>query len=121
MKRTVLRLFFLCSLTGSSLNAQVATDVILANPLPAELSTWENDPSLLQIIIVNSGAGSYRGLRLSFFVRDEENGDIVVESQNDRIPVFDVPALATVTRLGPDVYAGNAVTISDRISTLAAT
>ncbi len=121
MKTPLVLLLFLCGPALAPVCAQVTMDIVLANPLPAELSSWEHDPSLLQIVITNTGPDGYRNLRLSFFVREDESGAIVVESQNDRVPVFDVPALAAVTRFCPDIYAGNAVTISERITTLAVT
>ncbi|HEY6952242.1 MAG TPA: hypothetical protein VI758_07530, partial [Bacteroidota bacterium] len=97
-------------------DAQLTVTLNVRSPMPSQISTWQNDPTLVQLIIVNSAAGtSYKNIRASFVVQDASKNNAVVMQSKDSdpsMPVFDIGAGATVTRFGTDIVNGNNVNIN---------
>jgi len=104
-------------------SAQVTLTLQLRNPMPAQLSAWEHDPTILQAIIVNGGSSSYGDCRFSFVITDLGSGLEAARSENDdpSIPRFTIPANATVALNGPDVINLGAVAVDNRLRDIAIT
>ncbi len=58
----------LLSIGAWQARAQVTVTLNVRNPMPSQLSTWQNDPTLIQMIVTNAGNTSYHNLRASFVV-----------------------------------------------------
>ena len=104
--------------------AQVTATLIVRNPMPSQLSTWETDPTLVQLIIVNSGNTAYQNIRASFVVEDlQNNGATVLQSKDDdpSMPRFDIPANTTLTKLVSDIFSVNAVSFNSSYQKTATT
>ncbi len=96
--------------------AQVTATLTVRNPMPSQLSTWQNDPTLVQLIITSTvGARSYQNIRASIVVEDLSNNNAVVLQSKDNdpsMPSFDIPAGATITKFGTDLVNANNVSVN---------
>lgn len=114
-------LLVLLATLAVSAQAQVSIRVTIRMPAPAELSTWQRDPSVAQISIKNTGQGIKRA-RVSIEIQDE--GGKVVASTDDNatgIPRFTVAGGGAVTTLsGRDVLNTAAIRINKALYRTAA-
>ncbi|MEN9281254.1 MAG: hypothetical protein RL594_189 [Bacteroidota bacterium] len=112
---------FICLFLATMASAQIRMQVMVRNPAPAQLSTWQRDPSVATITILNQGLGLQR-VRLSIEIRSSSGR--VVASTNDGsrdIPRFSLPGNGKITKLsGRDVLNTNAVTIDRSVYRMAA-
>jgi hypothetical protein len=101
--------------------AQVNVTLVIRNPMPSQLTTWENDPSLVQLIVVNPNQTNYPLVRASFVVKDANTNAIVLQSKDDdpSMPTFVIPPLGTVTRYGPQLVNSSAVSVNSSYQTTA--
>lgn len=106
---------------AATAHTQIRIRVVVRNPAPAQLSTWQTDPSVVRIEIINQGA-ELAAMRLSGEIR-ADNGRIVA-STNDAdpsIPRFTLAGNGRSTRLfGRNVLSTSAVRIDKSISHLVA-
>ena len=104
------RFFLLISALLISLTnvcAQVQMSLNIRTPAPPNFSTWVNDPTVAQVVIVNATAQPLNNVAISFQVNDVERGVLVANSKdgNPSIPRFNVPAGATLTLFGRNVFS----------------
>jgi hypothetical protein len=116
-----LLLFLFAAMAFHEASAQVAVTLTIRNPMPSQLTTWENDPTLVQLIVVNTGQVAYPSVRASFVVKDMNNNATVLQSKDNdpSMPQFPVPPFGTVTRFGPDLVNANAVSVNSSYQTTA--
>jgi hypothetical protein len=117
-------LFFLLALLVPSLGtAQLTVNLILRTPMPPELSAWERDRTIIQLVITNPNPQvSYKSAAVSFTVVDETGRQVVASRDgNPAIPRFDIGTSATLTRYGPDFVSRDAATIDPSIERTATT
>lgn len=107
MKRPVSLLTAFVLLSIASASAQVQLSLNIRNPAPATFSTWVNDPTVAQVIIVNATAQPLNNVAISFRVIDVERGVVIANSKdgNPSIPRFNVPAGATLTLFARNVIS----------------
>ena len=117
MRRFILFLGAACVIMSQSALAQLNLNVIIRQPMPSELSEWQRDRTIIQVVITNTGQQSYTSVRISFSVKDGESNRVLLSSQDNHpeIPRFDILAGQTIVRNGLDVVNRNAVTIDNAI------
>ncbi|MDZ7767433.1 MAG: carboxypeptidase-like regulatory domain-containing protein [Melioribacteraceae bacterium] len=101
--------------------AQVNVNVNIKRPIPTKVSAWEQDPSIIQLILQNTTQQSYNDAYISIKVEDE-SGAIIgkTETGNPSIPTFTIPAgppsgSGVLTLTGHDVVDMNAFDIDDAV------
>ena len=58
---------------AATAHTQIRIRVVVRNPAPAQLSTWQTDPSVVRIEIINQGA-ELAAMRLSGEIRADNGG-----------------------------------------------
>ncbi|MCS6966911.1 MAG: hypothetical protein NZ473_09175, partial [Candidatus Kapabacteria bacterium] len=109
---------------SGSLSAQLNVAVVLREPLPAALSAWQEDPTIVRIVITStSPTPAYPNAVLGFELRDILTRRIVARSRNDhpkqpRINISPGPTSLSLT--GPEIIAQEAVEIDPSVEARAA-
>jgi|GEM_PF-1309911 len=102
-----------------SLVAQVQVSVVLREPLPAAISAWQEDPTLIRIIITAPpGTPAYPQSIVGFELRDIQTSRIIARSKNGhpQQPRINIPAgPATLVLTGRDIVHQQAVYIDPSI------
>lgn len=109
------------ALIAVAARAQVQMQLIVRSPAPAQLTTWQRDPSVAQIMIVNRGL-DLRQCRIAIEIRSS-SGQVIASTNDDArdIPRFDVPGNGKMTKLtGREVLNVNAVRIDRSLYKIAA-
>ena len=93
--------------------AQVTVQVVLRNPVPSQLSVWQQDPTVVTVIMTNTGFNSYPDVRASFIVKDAGSNTTVALSKDysPSIVHFAIGPHQTLTKNGRDVVSSNAVEV----------
>jgi hypothetical protein len=122
MRWLIALVLFSCSLLAQQLNVTVT----LRSPLPAAISAWAEDPTLVRIVISSAtNTPAYPNAVVSFEVRDLGNQRVVARSRDGhpRQPRITIPAgPMTLMLTGRDIIAQEAVQIEPSIeSQVAAT
>ncbi len=96
----------------------VNVTLIIRQPAPPLLSTWEHDKTVVQMVISNVSTTSYVNAHVSFTIRDVNKDKIVVHSldNNPAIPRFILAAGGTSTRFAPDLIAQSALSIDPSLN-----
>jgi len=79
------------------------------SPMPAQLSVWANDKTLIQLTVLNPTATAYPNARASFVIRD---GLTVLAKSKDtspNIPRFTIQASGVTQLYGADIVSAGAV------------
>ncbi|HTY01679.1 MAG TPA: hypothetical protein VMG09_16760 [Bacteroidota bacterium] len=94
-------------------HAQVSVTVNLRNPVPAKLSTWESDPTIVMVVITNAGQNTYPDVRASYVIQDLNSNKVLAKSKDNdpSTPHFSIGPLQSLTRFGKDIVAANAVDV----------
>ena len=108
--------------------AQVNVNVNIKRPIPNKVSTWEQDPTIIQLVLQNTSQQSYPDAYISVEVKNDA-GSIVgkTETNDPGVPTFTVPAgppngAGVITLTGHDIVNMNAFDIDDNVqSTLTTT
>lgn len=101
--------------------SQVDVKMIVRNPIPSEISVWAEDPTVIQIILTNTGSNEFSNCYLGFTIVNEK-GQIVVETnlQSQFIPKFQIPAAPSISMLSGDmIFNINAISFNKRLQRLA--
>ena len=104
------------------LAAQVSVTLIVRNPMPAQLSVWEHDPTVIQLIIIDPAGRLYQNIRASFVVEDLNKNSVEVLKSKDSdpsMPRFDIGPSVTTTRFTPDIININAISYNTSYQSLA--
>jgi len=73
-----LSMYFLMTLFFAKLaSAQLSATLNIRTPAPPQLSTWINDRTVVQLIVINRGSAALPNCRASFFIRNIENQNIL--------------------------------------------
>lgn len=123
MRRSFSAVFLLNLAFALPVLAQVSMNLITRSPMPSDLTTWESDRTVIQVIITNAGTTTYTNASVSFTVDDLSSGHRVISSRdgNPAIPHFTIGPSTTVTRSGPDVVSRDAVNVDASFQTIATT
>lgn len=113
-------LSLLFTITPVYVGAQSIT-IITRNPMPASLSEWQTDRSLIQVVIVNTpGSPERRNCRLAYVLKEAGGSKVIAQSENNspNMPRFTIPAgPSTIIRFGNDIVNGNAISFDQSIRT----
>lgn len=86
---------------------QLSLTVLLRDPLPAAISAWQEDPTLIRVLISSSSpTPSYPNAVISFELRDAQTRRVVARSKDGhpRQPRIAIPAgPMTLTLTGPEI------------------
>lgn len=79
------------------LQSQLNLNVVIKSPIPYELSTWIEDPTVFQLIVTNATAKDYPNATVRISIADE-NGKILVKTKQNipDIPRIYIPAAGAV-------------------------
>ena len=123
MKRTIAFRIIVSALVwvalfGTTAWGLVNVTLIIRQPAPPLLSTWEHDKTVVQMVLTNPSVTSYVGAHVSFTIRDVNKDQIVVRSldNNPAIPKFILPAGGTSTRFAPDLITQSALSIDPSLN-----
>jgi hypothetical protein len=121
-----LSMYFLMALFfAEPASAQLSATLSIRTPAPPQLSTWINDRTVVQLIVINRGSAALPNCRASFFIRNIENQNIIARSNDNSaaVPRFTIPAgMSTTTFFGRDLVSEQAIDYDQRlISTAVAT
>jgi hypothetical protein len=120
MKRCLI-LLALCAMSAVIVTAQVSLSLVVRTPMPSQLSVWEADQTLIQVIIVNMTKTSYTDVRLSFQVQDQKSGRTLLRSLDGHpaMPRFSLSGGSTVVRYGPSILNMQAAEVDPAMQALA--
>jgi hypothetical protein len=122
---TFLSSFLMTLFFAEMASAQLSATLNIRTPAPPQLSTWINDRTVVQLIVINRGSAALPNCRASFFIRNIENQNIIARSNDNSaaVPRFTIPAgVSTTTFFGRDLVSEQAVDYDQRlISTAVAT
>lgn len=78
--------------------SQVDLKLIIRNPTPSEVYEWQQDPTIIQLIVNNQTTNEYPNATFGFRISDE-NGKIIAESKfnNRSVPRFNIAPMPQVT------------------------
>ncbi len=114
-----MRQFIAFAATSFSLIAQVQVTVIVRDPLPAAISAWREDPTLVRVIIISApGTPAYPGSIVGFELRDLLTNRVLARSRNGHPhqPRIDIPAgPATLSLTGRDIVELEAIDVDRSI------
>ncbi|MDD5674212.1 MAG: hypothetical protein PHC61_08620, partial [Chitinivibrionales bacterium] len=98
--------------------AQVNVTIIIRQPAPPLLSTWEHDKTVVQMIISDVGATSYADAHVSFTIRDVNKDLIVMHSLDDNpaIQRFPLAAGSTAVKYSTDIVTRQALYIESSLN-----
>jgi len=120
-----LSMYFLMTLFFAELaSAQLSATLNIRTPAPPQLSTWINDRTVVQLIVINRGSAALPNCRASFFIRNIENQNIIARSNDNSaaVPRFTIPAgVSTTTFFGRDLVSEQAVDYDQRLISTAVT
>lgn len=110
--------FCVCPYIGLS---QLQVSVVLPMQMPAELSEWQTNPALVQIIITSlPGTPEFPSARCEFVLRNADNQVAVVSTKTNHpsIPRFPIAAgPSTQIRFGRDIIQMNSLNINQEYQT----
>ncbi len=118
-----LHLLMLCLLSQQAM-AQISATLNIRTPAPPQLSTWINDRTVVQLIVINRGTAALPNCRASFFIRNIENGNVIARSNDNSgaVPTFTIPAgISTTTFFGRDLVSEQAITYDQNLISTAVT
>ncbi len=122
---TFLSSFLMTLFFAELASAQLSATLNIRTPAPPQLSTWINDRTVVQLIVINRGSAALPNCRASFFIRNIENQNIIARSNDNSaaVPRFTIPAgVSTTTFFGRDLVSEPAIDYDQRLfSTAVAT
>ncbi len=122
---TFLSSFLMILFFAEPASAQLSATLNIRTPAPPQLSTWINDRTVVQLIVINRGSAALPNCRASFFIRNIENQNIIARSNDNSaaVPRFTIPAgVSTTTFFGRNLVSEQAIDYDQRlISTVVAT
>lgn len=130
MERYMKRLFLLSLLVGLCtmcaslpLPAQFTLSIAIRTPTPPSLAEWRRDATIVRVTLLNTTPAEYRDVRLSFFIRNVETGEVIVRTKDNdaRMPRFTVRPLSSLMLNGPDIINQQALDVDPSIQTQSVT
>ncbi len=110
--------FCVCPFVGLS---QLQVSVVLPMQMPAEISEWQTNPALVQIIITSlPGTPEFPSARCEFVLRNADNQQAVVSTKTNHpsLPRFPISAgPSTQIRFGRDIVQMNSLNINQEYQT----
>lgn len=93
----------------SPVYSQVDLKLIIRNPTPSDIYEWQQDPTIVQLIVNNQSSNDYSNATFGFKITNEE-GIIIAESKynSPTAPKFYIPTLVTSIN-GPQIIDVNSI------------
>jgi hypothetical protein len=97
--------------------SQVNLKLIIRTPTPSELTEWELDPTIVQIIVTNYAQNQFLNAFFVIKITDEQNKIVAQNTIDNRlIPRVNIPAgISTTIFNGAQVLNVNSLTIDSKI------
>ncbi len=123
MKKLSLLLTLLSFLIVCKLTAQVSLSLIIRTPTPAEISAWQQDPSIAQLVVTNTSTAAYPDAYCIIRIINEKGTVIAQTERNSKfLPKINIPAGPTTMILnGPQLLNVNSIIYDQKIKPLALT
>ncbi len=123
MKRLTLSLTLFLLFYFFRLTAQVNLNLIIRTPTPAEITEWQQDPAIAQLVITNTSTNAYPGAYCLIRIIDEKGRVIAQTQRNSKyLPALNIPAgPTTVVMNGPQIINVNSISYDQKIKPLALT
>jgi hypothetical protein len=104
-------------------NAQININLILRRPTPSDLSEWQTDPSIVQLVITNTSQASFPNAYFSVRIINEKGVEIVKTSGVNRFtPRVNIPSgPTTVVFTGHQILHVNTLIYDRSIGNIALT
>ena len=83
MKRLLAAAVSLVCVVSIGAYAQLTFSIAIRTPTPAELSVWQRDPTIVTVSVANTGQIALSNLRISFVIRNTDNGRTVAAFTRD--------------------------------------
>lgn len=116
MSRKFLFQILILILTTFSLQAQVNFQLVVKKPVPIKFSTWQRDPSIIQLILTNTTLNNYQNVIVSFVLKDQNGKRLAFTKDTDpKMKKFNVGSGQTVIIYGPDVLNYDAISYDESI------
>ncbi len=98
--------------------SQLQVSVVLPMQMPAEISEWQTNPTLVQVIITSlPGTPEYSSARCEFVIRNIDNQSVVVstKTKHPALPRFPISiGPSTQIRYGRDIIQGSSLFINQQ-------
>ena len=119
MKKTSILLLFVLYAFVTPIYSQVDINLIMRNPVPAEIYEWQKDPTIIQLIVTNRSSNKYLNASFGFKISNE-NGTVIAESDYRRTSKrFTISPMPQVTVLnGPQLIDVNSISYNSSLKTL---
>ncbi|MFO7658719.1 MAG: hypothetical protein R6W78_16790 [Bacteroidales bacterium] len=103
--------------------AQVSLNLVLRTPTPSDLSEWQKDPSIAQLVVTNVSQANFPNSYFTVRIINEKGVEVVNTPKNNRlIPSVNIPSGPGTTLLnGPQILNVNALVYDRSIGTIALT
>jgi hypothetical protein len=123
MKKLSLLLTLLASIFVFRIAAQVNLSLIIRTPTPAEISEWQQDPSVAQLVITNTSTAEYPGAFCLIKIINEKGVIVAQTERNSKfLPKINIPAGPTTLVLnGPQLINVNSISYDQKIKPIALT
>lgn len=96
-------------------NSQVQVNVVLRDPVPMQLSEWRRDPTVVQVIMVNTSP-TRQSFILGLEVNNLRTGQTArTRNEDARMPVFTLNPSETRTVNGTQIIDQNTITAPDEL------
>jgi len=103
----IVAIFILMGLTSY---AQINFQFIVKRPLPVKFSKWQQDPSIIQLLLINSSPTPYEKFQISLTITDENGNRVAYTKDNhSRAKKFNINPGETKIISGPDLVNFKAV------------
>ena len=117
MKRFFLLTIFL--LASLSVNAQINFQFIIKKPVPNKFSKWQQDPTIIQLLLTNTSINSYQNFTVSINIKDQNNKRIAFTNDNDpKLRRFNINSGQTLLIPGPELINFDAVSYDKSIENI---
>jgi len=112
----LLTIFLLASL---SVNAQINFQFIVKKPVPNKFSKWQQDPTVIQLLLTNTSVNSYQNFTVSINIKDQNNKRIAFTNDNDpKLRRFNINSGQTLLIPGPELINFDAVSYDKSIENI---
>ena len=99
-----------------SVHAQINIQLIVKKPLPIKFSTWQRDPSIIQLILTNTTINNYQNIMVSFTLKDRNEKKLAFTKDSDpKMKKFNINSGQTLIIYGPDVLNYDAISYDESI------
>lgn len=122
LNRFLLCLLCLWSAGVATAQTPLSVSTIIRTPTPASLTVWQNDPTVVRVVITNPGTTVYPNCYITFTARNVETNKILAQTKPNApaSPRFTIPAGGVVVN-GRNVVSVDAVDLDASFRTIVTT